>query len=128
MDVSGNNDAAGTPVQVFDCHASGSQQFQWAGPDPTFPDTPPGSIIYAESGHFCLDIVGGATTNGTPVQIFTCHGQLNQQFMYVNGNIMVYYTTRGPKCLESPDPNFTNGTQLVIDDCKGTDQQQFQIK
>ena len=133
VDVSGNS-IVPAPVQVFDCHASGAQQFQWAGPDPQFESSvPPGTTIYTESGHDCLDIVGVGTTNGTPVQSFPCNGGINQQFIYFNGQIIAYANTAiaRMKCLDAGNGTRTVGpnfTQLVIEDCNGTDAQQFQLK
>jgi hypothetical protein len=31
-------------------------------------------------GDTCLDVPDGDTANGTPVQIFTCHGRRNQRW------------------------------------------------
>ena len=39
-------------------------------------------------GDTCLDVPDGDTTDGTPVQIFHCHGSFNQQWNIVNGQII----------------------------------------
>ncbi|WP_242331670.1 RICIN domain-containing protein [Streptomyces formicae] len=45
----------------------------------------------------CLDIEGGGTAAGTPVEVYDCHGGANQQWRYQSG------TLRNPasgRCLE----------------------------
>ncbi|HUN35109.1 MAG TPA: ricin-type beta-trefoil lectin domain protein [Trebonia sp.] len=44
--------------------------------------------VYNSLGNFCLDDTGGSTTNGNPVQIFTCSGNAEQKWTYEpNGTV-----------------------------------------
>ena len=111
MNVRYNSTAAGVPVIAYDCHAGPEQQFEFAGPDcvtqtsfsacEQYPkNVPPGTNIYtvpsnpvpiASASYFnCLDVEGVGTANGTPVISYPCNGGVNQQFIYKNGQIVVY--------------------------------------
>ena len=72
----------------------------------------------------CLDITGASTANGTLVELWTCNGGANQQWLPVNG--MLVNPVSG-KCLDDPGSNTANGTQLDIWDCNGGSNQQWAI-
>ena len=59
----------GTTVQIDRCAGAANQRWRVNG----------AAIIGVESG-LCLDVSGGATGNGTPVVLWTCHGRRNQQW------------------------------------------------
>ena len=40
-----------------------------------------GTIVGQQSG-LCLDVTGASTTEGTPLEIWTCNGQANQQWSW----------------------------------------------
>jgi len=146
MNVMFNSTAAGTPVIAYDCHAGSEQQFEFAGPDcvthtsftacQQYPkNVPPGTTIYtvpsnpptASASYFnCLDVEGAGTANGTPVISNPCNGSVNQQFIYQNGQIVVYTSINSPKCLDATD--MANFTQIIINDCTESTSQQWQIK
>ena len=146
MNVRYNSTAAGTPVIAFDCLAGPEQQFEFAGPDcvthtsfsacEQYPkNVPPGTTIYtvpsnpptASASYFnCLDVEGAGTANGTPVISNPCNGSVNQQFIYQNGQIVVYTSINSPKCLDATD--MANFTQIIINDCTASASQQWHIK
>jgi len=147
MNVRYNSTAAGTPVIAYDCHAGPEQQFEFAGPDcvtqtsfsacAQYPkNVPPGTTIYTvpsnpvptESASYfnCLDVSEAGTANGTPVISYPCNGGVNQQFIYKNGQIVVYTSINTPKCLDATD--MANFTQIIINDCTTSASQQWQIK
>jgi hypothetical protein len=147
MNVRYNSTAAGTPVIAYDCHAGPEQQFEFAEPDcvtqtsfsacAQYPkNVPPGTTIYTvpsnpvptESASYfnCLDVSGAGTANGTPVISYPCNGGVNQQFIYKNGQIVVYTSINTPKCLDATD--MANFTQIIINDCTTSASQQWQIK
>ncbi|MET8759430.1 ricin-type beta-trefoil lectin domain protein [Lentzea sp. NPDC004782] len=73
----------------------------------------------------CLDITGGAQTNGTLAEIWDCHGQANQTFTSTaSGELRVYNNT---KCLDVTGAGTANGTAVEIWDCNGGTNQQFTI-
>ena len=147
MNVRYNSTAAGAPVIACDCHAGPEQQFEFAGPDcvtqtsfsacTQYPNNvPPGTTIYTvpsnpvpieSASHFnCLDVSEAGTANGTPVISYPCNGGVNQQFIYNNGQIVVYTSINSPKCLDATD--MANFTQIIINDCTSSASQQWQIK
>ncbi len=63
----------------------------------------------------CLDVTGGATASGTPIQLYDCNGNAAQVWtQQANGTLI---NPNSGKCLTSPAGSTTNGTQLVIDTC-----------
>ncbi|MFB9464285.1 glycoside hydrolase family 76 protein [Streptomyces cinereospinus] len=70
----------------------------------------------------CLDVDGGATADGTQIQLWTCHTGLNQ-----------YWTLPGDgtiralgKCLDVDGAATADGTQIQLWTCNGTGAQQWQ--
>jgi protocatechuate 3,4-dioxygenase beta subunit len=72
----------------------------------------------------CMDITGAGTANGTLVELWTCNGGGNQQWLPVNGMLVNPVSGR---CLDDPGFNTANGTQLEIWDCNGGSNQQWAI-
>ncbi|UUN30767.1 ricin-type beta-trefoil lectin domain protein [Streptomyces sp. FIT100] len=69
LDIEGGGTAAGTPVEVYDCHGGANQQWRHQG----------GTLRNPASGR-CLEPVGGASANGTRLQIADCTGAAAQQW------------------------------------------------
>jgi hypothetical protein len=92
-------------------------QFQGGGPGPD----PTGNLLRGDASGRCLDVPNSTTTNGTPVQIWDCHGGANQQFTR-NGTAL---QTMG-KCLDAPS-NAAAGTRVQIWDCHGGANQQWTL-
>ncbi|MGC0338950.1 hypothetical protein RKD20_003984 [Streptomyces sp. SLBN-8D4] len=77
----------------------------------------------------CLDVAGGAKTNGTPVQVYTCNGGAAQKWQrwasYDGG-----YTLQNPnsgKCLEVMNGSTADGTKVQIRDCGSGKAQQWKF-
>ncbi|MFE3184231.1 ricin-type beta-trefoil lectin domain protein [Streptomyces violascens] len=70
----------------------------------------------------CLDTAGGATANGTKVQLWACHGGANQVWQPYNGG---YRNPASGRCLDNPGSSTTDGTQLVLWDCNGGSNQKW---
>ncbi|WP_344439839.1 RICIN domain-containing protein [Kitasatospora nipponensis] len=67
----------------------------------------------ASSGHHaCLDVDRNGTANGTPIQLWDCHGGANQSWTY-NG----FQLRANGKCLDLPGDNTAQGTELQLWDC-----------
>lgn len=65
-------------------------------------------------GGKCLDILGGRTSNGTPVQIWPCgRSFLNQRWAFIDGALVGYAN----KCLDAEGGQTDNGTPAVMWDC-----------
>ena len=104
LDVTGNNNAPGNPVQVYTCNGSNAQEWT-AEPDGT---------IQADGN--CLDVKGASTANSTPVQLYTCDGTGAQQWIPQSDGALK--NPASGRCLD--DTNFGGaGTQVQIWDCNG---------
>src|SRR5438876_375765 len=81
-------------------------------------------VLRGVSSNRCLDVPGGATANGTLLQIWDCNGGNNQQWTPLsNGELQVY----GNKCLDVPGFSTTPGTRVQIWDCNGGSNQQWTL-
>lgn len=66
----------------------------------------------------CLDVQGGAKTNGTPVQIYTCNGGASQQWTLEGSEGDLHLRNVGSlKCLDVAGNKSANGTKIQISDC-----------
>lgn len=82
--------------------------------------TQSGPITSAIAGK-CVDVKQSGTTNGTPVQIYTCNGT-NAQKWTVPGNGTL---TAFGKCLDVSNSGTADGTKVQLWDCNGTGAQQW---
>ncbi|MFJ4090533.1 ricin-type beta-trefoil lectin domain protein [Kitasatospora sp. NPDC089913] len=105
VDVRGQNQANGTPVQIWDCLGTAGQQWR-IGADGT-----------VRALGKCLDVKGGNTALGTPVQIYDCNGTGAQQWQArADGSL---YNPQSGRCLDDYQFSTSNGNQLLIWDCNG---------
>ena len=66
----------------------------------------------------CLDVAGGAKTNGTPVQIYTCNGGAAQQWTLEGSeNDLHLRNVNSMKCLDVAGNASANGTKIQVFDC-----------
>ncbi|MDI5981185.1 glycosyl hydrolase family 18 protein [Amycolatopsis magusensis] len=72
-------------------------------------------------GGKCADVAGGATTNGTAVQLWTCNGSPAQQWTVGDGTLRAL-----GKCLDVASAGTANGTPVQLWDCNGTGAQTWQ--
>src|SRR4051812_43436776 len=70
----------------------------------------------------CLDVSGFSQTDGANVQIWDCHGGINQQWTLTDSNQLTVY---GNKCLDVRGGATTSGTSVQIWTCNGSDNQQW---
>jgi hypothetical protein len=68
-----------------------------------------------------MDVTGGGTADGTPVQLLTCNGSSAQ-----NWSVQADGTIRnGTKCLDATGASSADGTQLIIWTCGGGTNQRW---
>jgi hypothetical protein len=84
----------------------------------------PGVAIQSRTAGLCLDLPGGDTKNGNKLWLWKCLGNANQQWKFVNGQL-VYANSPTPKCVDLFAGDVSNGQQLEIWDCAQTPQQQW---
>jgi lysophospholipase L1-like esterase len=108
-DVPGS--ANGTAVQLQDCAGA-----TW---------TPTGKQLTA-FGTKCLDASGQGTADGTPVIIWDCTGQANQQWN-VNADGTITGVQSG-RCLDAYGQGTTSGTKLILWTCHGQANQKWTLR
>ncbi|MFC9331778.1 ricin-type beta-trefoil lectin domain protein [Kitasatospora sp. NPDC057015] len=70
----------------------------------------------------CLDLRGGNTSNGTPVELYDCNQSPTSQTWTYNSDGTV---TIGGKCLDVVGQGVTNGSLIVLWTCNGGDNQKW---
>ncbi|MFH8420937.1 ricin-type beta-trefoil lectin domain protein [Streptomyces sp. NPDC018038] len=69
----------------------------------------------------CLDVQGGAKTNGTPVQVHTCNNTAAQKWQLEGGEGDLHLrNVNSFKCLDVAGNASANGTKIQITDCYST--------
>jgi len=114
LDVQGNVQEDGTPVQVFDCNGSTAQQWLIAHGN---------TQVKLAGTNFCLD-AGSNPANFVGMKIFQCFEGLPQQSWFYTDDERIAVTNMG-LCLDVPNGNLTNGQQLQTFTCTDNDQNQF---
>jgi beta-glucanase (GH16 family) len=112
VDVAGDDVGGdGAAVQLWDCQDwARDQNWAWSGSALT-------------TMGMCLDIAGGGTANGTPLQLHNCTGNPAQVWI-ANSNGTLSNPQSG-RCIDSPGGATANGARLQIWDCNGTGAQTF---
>jgi hypothetical protein len=73
----------------------------------------------------CLDVYRDRHVNKSLVELWTCTGGKNQQWVAGPGNTLMNPVSR--KCLDDPKFNVTDGTQLELFTCNGGRNQQWML-
>jgi len=73
----------------------------------------------------CLDVPGQSTQNGTQVQIWDCHGGVNQQWTHTASGELSVYSGGTRKCLDASGGSTANGTKAIIWTCHGGTNQRW---
>ncbi|MFG1689030.1 ricin-type beta-trefoil lectin domain protein [Nonomuraea sp. NPDC049269] len=90
--------------------------FTWSG---TSTGTPTGTV--SGLGGRCLDVTGGNSADGTPVQMWTCFGGANQQWTRASEGTL---RSLG-KCLDVSGGSTANGARPQLYSCNGSAAQQW---
>jgi hypothetical protein len=70
----------------------------------------------------CIDDRRGDKANGTPVQVYSCNGGIQQSWTaYSDGTIRIF-----GKCMDIANSANTNGTKIQLVECHGSDAQKWQ--
>ena len=116
MDVLGASPANKTPIVVFDCTGNENQSWRFrsrliGGP----PVGQAGDLLGL--GDKCFDVLGSGTADGTPLIIFRCTGNANQEWTFesIGGELRL----RGldGKCAVPGGPQTGGFEQLVLGNC-----------
>jgi endo-1,4-beta-xylanase len=93
------------------------------------PVDPPGEgeqLRGAGSGR-CLDVPGSSTSNGTQLQIWSCHSGSNQQWTHTDDGELAVYSGSSRKCLDAEGGGSADGTAAIIWDCHGGANQRWEL-
>ncbi|MGW5304629.1 ricin-type beta-trefoil lectin domain protein [Streptomyces griseoluteus] len=76
----------------------------------------------------CLDVQGGGTANGTPVQIYTCNDGSPQRWQLIGykGGLSLL-NIKSQKCLDVQGAKNANGTKIQIWTCNSSEGQQWKF-
>jgi poly(3-hydroxybutyrate) depolymerase len=96
-------------------------QLDGSTPNPPNPPNPTTFRLRNEGAGRCLDVNGANGANGTPMIVWDCHGNANQQFTQ-NGQALQVLG----KCLNVPT-DAAAGTRVQIQDCNGGANQQWAL-
>ncbi|MEV0094903.1 ricin-type beta-trefoil lectin domain protein [Streptomyces sp. NPDC050738] len=81
--------------------------------------------LISASSQRCLDAAGGATTPGTKIEIWDCHGGANQAVtLTAAGELRLY---NGSQCLDANDNRTAPGTAIQLWTCNGGANQQWRL-
>jgi hypothetical protein len=111
-DVAGANLAPFTPLQAFDCHGAGNQQFDFNG-----------VTIHDLALQRCMDARLNGKVPGTLINSYPCNGTQAQAWYYYFGTIRNVYSNL---CVDATTG--ANGKQLILNTCNGSQNQQWQLK
>jgi hypothetical protein len=117
--IDAGNGGGGAQLQIYTCNNTSVQQ--WTSPLYAAPAARNGTIVSGQgSPGLCLDDRAGGTTNGTPVQVYTCNTGVNQTWdINAYGNITIHNL-----CVD--DQGGGQATGLVLQTCNGNANQQWE--
>ncbi|MFD0396666.1 RICIN domain-containing protein [Kitasatospora sp. NPDC127121] len=114
LDVTAGNTANNTPIDLYDCNNTASQQ--WT------PTATSGGLVLKAFGK-CLDVAAGNTAGGTRVGLYDCNASAAQNWRQGADSSLV--NPNSGKCLDVVAGNSANGTALQIWDCNASDAQRW---
>jgi Ricin-type beta-trefoil lectin domain len=82
--------------------------------------------LNTDAPYICVAVEGSLTANGTPVIAYSCSGGLDQQWNYLEGQLIG--GAGGYKCLDVADNGTTAGTLVDYYTCHGSQNQQWRIE
>jgi hypothetical protein len=98
-----------------------------AGAEVIPPGSPAWGKIYGleSSPANCVDVEGGSSRPGTPIDVYYCHNDDNQQWQYRIGNNTILSAYDG--CLDVVGGGTSDGTPVDLYNCNGTGAQVWRI-
>lgn len=106
---------------TYQLPARTSATFTWSG-EPSGPAARSGSLTGLAGK--CLDVAGGANTNGTPVQLHDCNGTAAQHWtLATDGSVRAL-----GKCLDVTSGATTDGARTQLYDCNDTGAQRWRYE
>ncbi|KAJ7858979.1 ricin B lectin domain-containing protein [Mycena leptocephala] len=116
--LTATSNADGAPVVIKNCGTNATSLNSWVVPKGS------GAVGTLQIfGDKCLDVTGGANTDGTKLQIWTCAaGNTNQMWIPFLGSLA---WSGKNKCIDVTNGNATDGNQIQIWDCDSSNRNQI---
>jgi alpha-N-acetylglucosaminidase len=88
------------------------------------PDPTPvlGAELLSNAGG-CVDVLDGQTADGTPIDLFQCHGSPNQRWFIGRGQISENFGS----CLDVQGGAGVDGAPIILVTCNGRPSQQWRV-
>ena len=86
---------------------------QWLGPN----SATKGTILFKANTNKCLDLRGGSTANGPPIDVWDCNDSSNQQWTYDATTSAIRYTKDSSKCLDLAVAKVCRLKRWQVDKC-----------
>jgi hypothetical protein len=83
----------------------------------TQPASQPVMIASGQAAGQCMDVTGAAMTPGTPIQLYACHGGINQRFTYHPDTQELRAYNDSSMCLDASSGIGQDGDRLIIWPC-----------
>ena len=113
LDVRGNIDTPGTPLNIWDCNGQSNQAFELTST----------SELRTMNGTRCVDSYNNQTSPGTQAVISTCNGQAGQKWRQ-NSDGSITGIQSG-LCLDVNQAATANGTTVILWTCNGQSNQKW---
>ncbi|WP_425578581.1 ricin-type beta-trefoil lectin domain protein [Streptomyces gulbargensis] len=85
----------------------------------------PSTIQLKGAAGKCLEVQGGGTANGTPVQVYTCNGTTAQEWRMEGDDLGLHLrNVKSMKCLDVAGNGSAVGTKIQIHDCNSNSKAQ----
>ncbi|KAJ6553201.1 ricin B lectin domain-containing protein [Mycena capillaripes] len=111
--ISAAENKDGEPLVIHDCNTENLANQDWQATFAFKGDTAPSPIKIF--GNKCIDVPNGANADGTKLQIWTCTGGPNQQWV---GTLQNQFRWNGSnKCIDLTDGRIADGTALQLFTC-----------
>jgi V8-like Glu-specific endopeptidase len=91
---------------------------------------PAGDELVSRASGKCLDVSGNGTTDGTPIQLWSCNGTGAQSFDVRDaggGRVNLVHSASG-KCVDIANSGTADGTRVQLWSCNGTGAQSFELR
>ncbi|MFI0723566.1 arabinofuranosidase catalytic domain-containing protein [Streptomyces sp. NPDC021224] len=115
LDVTGNTDAPGTALELWDCNGQANQAFEFTS----------AAELRTMGGTRCVDTTSTQPAPGTPVVIKACSGQPGQTWRQ-NSDGSITGLPSG-LCLDANGAGTANGTAVIMWTCNGQSNQKWSL-
>ncbi|KAJ7292525.1 ricin B lectin domain-containing protein [Mycena rebaudengoi] len=119
--ISTPDNANGSPLVIHNCNTNTLANQDWQFSSFTRQDAGPQPIkIFGDK---CIDVSGGVNADGTKLQVWSCTGGPNQQ--WISKTDFTFQWSGTNKCIDLTDGKITDGSQLQLWTCDSNSNQKW---